>query len=119
LLQNSDHSKEETKKERKKKKINILVCFFFVFSWFFQVAKLDEKSIQLAHSSDHPHALSAVFFEPNATTQNLTTIDEISSLSPILDFQIADLCQEGAPQIYALSGRGKLKLMKNENNEKF
>ncbi len=38
--------------------------------------------------------------------KNLTLIDSLESLSPILDFKVADLAQEDTPQIYALCGRG-------------
>eukprot|EP01012_Entosiphon_sulcatum_P002881 TRINITY_DN10726_c1_g3_i1.p2 TRINITY_DN10726_c1_g3~~TRINITY_DN10726_c1_g3_i1.p2 ORF type:complete len:1220 (-),score=308.30 TRINITY_DN10726_c1_g3_i1:801-4439(-) len=38
--------------------------------------------------------------------KNLLLIDDIDSLSPVLDSHVEDLMREGAPQIYALCGRG-------------
>lgn len=43
-------------------------------------------------------------FEPHRL-KNLVLIDELESLCPITDFKIANLNEEEAPQIYALSGR--------------
>jgi splicing factor 3B subunit 3 len=42
-----------------------------------------------------------VFFNPRPLT-NLLLIDELDSLSPILDFKVADLAREHTPQIYAV-----------------
>jgi len=46
-----------------------------------------------------------VYFTPRELT-NLQLIDEIHSLSPILDIKVDDLAQLDTPQIYALCGRG-------------
>ena len=44
-------------------------------------------------------------FRPRAL-KNLLLIDDIESLSPILDCKIMDLVREDTPQLYALCGRG-------------
>eukprot|EP00492_Amphilonche_elongata_P003613 TRINITY_DN3965_c0_g1_i1.p1 TRINITY_DN3965_c0_g1~~TRINITY_DN3965_c0_g1_i1.p1 ORF type:complete len:224 (-),score=34.18 TRINITY_DN3965_c0_g1_i1:38-679(-) len=46
-----------------------------------------------------------VYFTPRELT-NLQLIDEIYSLSPILDIKVDDLAHLDTPQIYALCGRG-------------
>jgi splicing factor 3B subunit 3 len=50
-------------------------------------------------------AATIVHFKPRELV-NLVLIDEIESLSPVLDSKVVDLCKEGAPQIYTLCGRG-------------
>ncbi len=45
-----------------------------------------------------------VYFSPRALT-NLLLIDELDSLSPVLDFKVADLAREHTPQIYAVRHR--------------
>eukprot|EP00668_Euglena_longa_P034958 GGOE01044886.1.p1 GENE.GGOE01044886.1~~GGOE01044886.1.p1 ORF type:complete len:1215 (-),score=437.39 GGOE01044886.1:243-3482(-) len=44
-------------------------------------------------------------FRPRAL-KNLLLIDDIDSLSPILDCKVLDLVREDTPQVYALCGRG-------------
>lgn len=46
-----------------------------------------------------------VFFDPRPLT-NLLLIDELESLSPVLDMQVANLLNEEIPQIFTLCGRG-------------
>lgn len=46
-----------------------------------------------------------VFFDPRPL-KNLTPIDEMESLSPIMDMKVANVLGEEIPQIYAACGRG-------------
>ncbi|KAL6056108.1 Splicing factor 3B subunit 3 [Balamuthia mandrillaris] len=45
------------------------------------------------------------YFKPHLLT-NLLLIDEMESLSPIIDLKVADLAKEDTKQMYALCGRG-------------
>jgi len=46
------------------------------------------------------------YFDPHKL-KNLALIDEVESLSPVMDFKVADLAREDSPQIYIACGRGK------------
>ncbi|CAL5225226.1 g8014 [Coccomyxa viridis] len=46
-----------------------------------------------------------VFFEPRPLV-NLRLVDEVESLSPIMDIKVANLMKEEIPQLYAMCGRG-------------
>ncbi|RUS26747.1 CPSF A subunit region-domain-containing protein [Jimgerdemannia flammicorona] len=49
--------------------------------------------------------LPLVYFKPRPL-KNLAAVDELESLSPLMDSKIVNLTEEDTPQIYALSGRG-------------
>ncbi|EGG17647.1 CPSF domain-containing protein [Cavenderia fasciculata] len=92
--------------------------FLFVASEFGDHGLYLFKSLGL---DDAPTASSAgntemVFFEPVFEPRNLVLTATISSLSPIVDFKVADLAQEGTPQMYALSGvseRANLRVLRH------
>jgi hypothetical protein len=42
-------------------------------------------------------------FIMNRPPHNLHLIDEMDSMSPIMDIKVADLCREHTPQIYAVT----------------
>ncbi|KAF1952130.1 pre-mRNA-splicing factor rse1 [Byssothecium circinans] len=45
------------------------------------------------------------FFKPRALT-NLTPVEHLSSLNPIMDMEVANLALEDAPQVYTINGAG-------------
>jgi len=51
-------------------------------------------------------AAVAPLFAVRARPRNLALFDEVESLAPALQMAVADYCQEGTPQVYALCGRG-------------
>jgi len=58
-----------------------------------------------ANLMETDEGFSPIFFTPHPLT-NLLLIDEMESLSPILDMKVENLLNEETPQIYALCGRG-------------
>jgi len=52
-----------------------------------------------------------VHIEPHAL-KNLTLLEDIPSLCPIVDAKVMDLAREDTPQIYLLCGRGKQSSLK-------
>jgi len=55
--------------------------------------EIEGESIEIPHFAPRP-------------LKNLLLVDELESLSPILDMRITDLAGEETPQMYALCGRG-------------
>lgn len=55
--------------------------------------EIEGESIEIPHFNPRP-------------LKNLLLIDQLESLSPVLDMRITDLAGEETPQIYALCGRG-------------
>ena len=56
-----------------------------------------------------------VFFDPQTPLRNLTPVDTLASLCPVLDAQCHELLGEETPQLYALCGAGSrssLKILK-------
>ncbi|KAF4432382.1 pre-mRNA-splicing factor rse-1 [Fusarium acutatum] len=77
---------------------------------FYQLEKLgDDDSEPSVTSDDFPTDLSAVYqpvyFYPRPL-ENLTLVQTIDSLSPLMDCKVADLTVDGVPQIYSVSGNG-------------
>lgn len=80
----------------------LFVASEFSNHFFYQIS-------QLGDNEDEPTYNSAItepqFFQPRDLL-NLTLLDELDSLCPILDCKIADLGNEETPQFYCAAGRG-------------
>ncbi|KAG7422627.1 Pre-mRNA-splicing factor rse1 [Fusarium oxysporum f. sp. rapae] len=77
---------------------------------FYQFEGLgDDDAEPTATSDDNPTGSPAiyrsVYFNPRCL-KNLTLVEKVDSLSPLLDCKLADLTGEGTPQIYSVSGNG-------------
>ncbi|KAF4445954.1 Pre-mRNA-splicing factor rse1, partial [Fusarium albosuccineum] len=77
---------------------------------FYQFEKLgDDDAEPAATSDDFPTDLGAtyqpIYFYPRPL-ENLTLVESIDSLSPLLDCKVANPTGEDAPQIYSVSGNG-------------
>ncbi|KAF5628518.1 pre-mRNA-splicing factor rse-1 [Fusarium sp. NRRL 25303] len=77
---------------------------------FYQFEKLgDDDSEPPFTSDDFPpdprSGYQPVYFYPHPL-ENLTLVESLDSLSPLMDCKVADLTGDGAPQIYAVSGNG-------------
>ncbi|KAG4293576.1 pre-mRNA-splicing factor rse-1 [Fusarium proliferatum] len=77
---------------------------------FYQFEKLDDDDSEPPFISDdfppdHPSGYQPVYFYPRPL-ENLTLVESLESLSPLMDCKVADLTGDGAPQIYSVSGNG-------------
>lgn len=77
---------------------------------FYQFEKLGDDDNELEFSSDDfptdPQAsYNPVYFYPRPA-ENLSLVDSIDSMNPLVDCKVANLTNEDAPQIYSLCGNG-------------
>ncbi|CCT63201.1 related to splicing factor 3B subunit 3 (spliceosomal protein sap130) [Fusarium fujikuroi IMI 58289] len=77
---------------------------------FYQFEKLGDDDSETPFTSndfppDHPSGYQPVYFYPRPL-ENLTLVESLNSLNPLMDCKVADLTGDGAPQIYSLSGNG-------------
>lgn len=77
---------------------------------FYQFEKLGDDDEELEFSSDDfptdPRApYTPVYFYPH-TTGNLSLVESIDSMNPLVDCKVANLTGEDAPQIYSVCGSG-------------
>lgn len=87
--------------------------FLFVASEFANHALYQFLSIKSSDNSDlinveveiEGEAIVIPHFKPRAL-KNLFLVDDVDSLSPVLDAKVLDLAGEETPQIYCLCGRG-------------
>eukprot|EP01116_Phalansterium_solitarium_P022015 TRINITY_DN7109_c0_g1_i1.p1 TRINITY_DN7109_c0_g1~~TRINITY_DN7109_c0_g1_i1.p1 ORF type:complete len:1188 (+),score=598.46 TRINITY_DN7109_c0_g1_i1:160-3723(+) len=77
--------------------------FLFVAAEFGNHAYYQFQALGDDASADEPQ--NAATFTPHHL-RHLLLIDELESLSPILDLKVADLAKEDTPQLYAACGRG-------------
>ncbi|KAI5719200.1 hypothetical protein M8J76_006686 [Diaphorina citri] len=85
--------------------------FLFVASEFgnhylYQIAHLGDDDDEPEFSSAMPLEEGDTFFFAPRSLRNLVLVDEMQSLSPILDCKVADLAKEDTPQLYMACGRG-------------
>ncbi|CAH1779239.1 unnamed protein product [Owenia fusiformis] len=85
--------------------------FLFVASEFgnhnlYQIAHLGDDDEEPEFSSAMPLEEGDTFFFAPRPLKNLVVVDELDSLSPIMNCQIADLANEDTPQMYTICGRG-------------
>jgi len=96
--------------------LNILKSgFLFVASefgnhHFYQFEKLGDDDEELEFSSDDfptdPHAsFSPVYFYPRPA-ENLSLVESVSSMNPLIDTKVANLTEDDAPQIFSICGNG-------------
>ncbi|KAJ5623551.1 Pre-mRNA-splicing factor rse1 [Penicillium lividum] len=77
---------------------------------FYQFEKLGDDDEEVEFSSDSfsadPSApYEPVFFRPRPA-ENLTLMESINSLNPLIDSKVANLTEDDAPQIYSVCGTG-------------
>lgn len=72
----------------------------------YQIAHLGDDDDEPEFSSAMPLEEGDTFFFAPRPLKNLVMVDEMDSLSPITNFQIADLANEDTPQLFTLCGRG-------------
>ncbi|SCV33543.1 related to splicing factor 3B subunit 3 (spliceosomal protein sap130) [Fusarium fujikuroi] len=77
---------------------------------FYQFEKLGDDGSEPPFTSDDfppdpPSGYQPVYFYPRPL-ENLTLVESLDSLSPLIDCKVADLTGDGVPQIYSLSGNG-------------
>uniref|UniRef100_A0A914WK62 Splicing factor 3b subunit 3 n=1 Tax=Plectus sambesii TaxID=2011161 RepID=A0A914WK62_9BILA len=85
--------------------------FLFIASEFgnhylYQIARLGDDDDEPEFSSRMPLEEGETFFFAPRPLQNLSLVDELESLAPVLASHVGDLANEDAPQIYAACGRG-------------
>jgi splicing factor 3B subunit 3 len=77
---------------------------------FYQFEKLGDDDDELEFSSDDyptdPQAsYTPAYFSPRPA-ENLSLVESIDSMNPLVDCKVANLTEEDAPQIYAICGNG-------------
>lgn len=72
----------------------------------YQIAHLGDDDDEPEFSSAMPLEEGDTFFFAPRPLKNLVMVDEMDSLSPVMNFQIADLANEDTPQLFTLCGRG-------------
>lgn len=65
--------------------------FFFFFSYLYQIAHLGDDDDEPEFSSAMPLEEGDTFFFAPRPLRNLVLVDEMDSLSPIMDCHVADL----------------------------
>eukprot|EP01105_Mastigella_eilhardi_P023189 TRINITY_DN5809_c0_g1_i2.p1 TRINITY_DN5809_c0_g1~~TRINITY_DN5809_c0_g1_i2.p1 ORF type:complete len:959 (+),score=273.95 TRINITY_DN5809_c0_g1_i2:695-3571(+) len=83
--------------------------FLFVAAEFgnhalYQFLGLEQEEGEQLWEAEH-EGKKWTLFQPRPL-KNLLQIDELKSLSPLVDFKVMDLCREDTPQIYSFCGRG-------------
>lgn len=74
--------------------------------YLYQIAHLGDDDEEPEFSSATPLEEGDTFFFAPRILKNLVLVDELESLSPIMNCQIADLANEDTPQLYVACGRG-------------
>lgn len=77
---------------------------------FYQFEKLGDDDEELEfYSDDYPADPSAtyepVYFHPRST-ENLSLVESVDSMNPLVDSKVANLTDDDAPQIYSICGNG-------------
>jgi len=85
--------------------------FLFVAGEFgnhnlYQITRLGEDDDEPEFSSAEPLEEGETFFFTPRGLRNLALTDELDSLSPVLNCEVADLANEDTPQLYVTCGRG-------------
>ncbi|KAK9916752.1 hypothetical protein WJX75_006568 [Coccomyxa subellipsoidea] len=67
----------------------------------------DDDAVEASSSelTETQEGFQPVFFDPRPL-RNLRLVDEVDSMSPIMDFKVANLLKEEIPQLYVMCGRG-------------
>jgi len=85
--------------------------FLFVAAEFgnhnlYQITRLGDDDDEPEFSSAEPLEEGETFFYTPRELKNLVLTDELDSLAPILNCEVADLANEDTPQLYVTCGRG-------------
>ncbi|PFH38689.1 putative splicing factor 3b, subunit 3 [Besnoitia besnoiti] len=73
---------------------------------FYQFTGIGSDASDPRCSSTHPLGREAIIAFKPRPLKNLALVDELPSLSPITDLKVLDAQGTGAPQVYALCGKG-------------
>ncbi|SBT82679.1 splicing factor 3B subunit 3, putative [Plasmodium ovale] len=73
---------------------------------FYQFSGVGNDNNESMCTSNHPLGKNAIIAFKTQKLKNLYLVDQIYSLSPILDMKILDAKNANCPQIYTLCGRG-------------
>ncbi|ETB61854.1 hypothetical protein YYC_01663 [Plasmodium yoelii 17X] len=84
----------------------LFVAAEFGNHFFYQFSGIGNDSNDAMCTSNHPSGKNAIIAFKTQKLKNLYLVDQIYSLSPIVDMKILDAKNSNLPQIYALCGRG-------------
>ncbi|VTZ71192.1 splicing factor 3B subunit 3, putative [Plasmodium chabaudi chabaudi] len=84
----------------------LFVAAEFGNHFFYQFSGIGNDSNESMCTSNHPSGKNAIIAFKTQKLKNLYLVDQIYSLSPIIDMKILDAKNSSLPQIYALCGRG-------------
>jgi splicing factor 3B subunit 3 len=87
-----------------------LAFAYLLLSHFYQFEKLGDDDDEAEFSSDSfspdpMQGTQAVYFHPRSP-ENLSLVEAIDSMNPLIDCKIANLTDDDAPQIYTVCGSG-------------
>ncbi|SOV79424.1 splicing factor 3B subunit 3, putative [Plasmodium sp. gorilla clade G3] len=85
---------------------SLFVAAEFGNHYFYQFSGIGDDNKQFMCTSNHPLGRNAIIAFKTNKLKNLYLVDQIYSLSPILDMKIIDAKNTHTPQIYTLCGRG-------------
>ncbi|CRG96985.1 splicing factor 3B subunit 3, putative [Plasmodium gallinaceum] len=85
---------------------SLFVAAEFGNHFFYQFSGIGDDNNDLMCTSNHPLGKNAIIAFKTQKLKNLFLVDQIYSLSPILDMKILDAKNANSPQIYTLCGRG-------------
>ncbi|KAF2194857.1 hypothetical protein K469DRAFT_546523 [Zopfia rhizophila CBS 207.26] len=75
----------------------------------YELEQLGDDNETAFYSDQYPadphESYTPAFFHPRPL-KNLTAVERIASMNPIMDMQVANLTQEDAPQVYSICGSG-------------
>ncbi|KJP88718.1 hypothetical protein AK88_01599 [Plasmodium fragile] len=85
---------------------SLFVAAEFGNHFFYQFSGIGDDDHEAMCTSKHPSGKNAIIAFRTKKLTNLFLIDQVYSLSPIVDMKILDAKNANSPQIYALCGRG-------------
>ncbi|CAG9472423.1 unnamed protein product [Plasmodium vivax] len=85
---------------------SLFVAAEFGNHFFYQFSGIGDEDNEAMCTSKHPSGRNAIIAFRTKKLTNLFLIDQVYSLSPILDMKVIDAKNASSPQIYALCGRG-------------
>ncbi|SBT81027.1 splicing factor 3B subunit 3, putative [Plasmodium malariae] len=85
---------------------SLFVAAEFGNHFFYQFSGIGDDNNEAMCTSNHPMGKNAIIAFKTQKLKNLFLVDQIYSLSPILDMKILDAKNSNSSQIYTLCGRG-------------
>lgn len=85
---------------------SLFVCAEFGNHFFYQFTGIGDDTTEHMCTSTHPQGKNALIAFKTRKLKNLVLMDQIYSLSPIVDMKVMDSQNVKNPQIYTLCGRG-------------